>query len=106
MSNRHHRGPSRWAPLRTSRVLRRLRQQQRVPVQGGARTGAADDITGGDVPVVDLFVILVENHRLEVRDAVRRLTMAMQAAGYPADSERVSAVDAMDILESVLGPTA
>ncbi len=57
----------------------------------------------GDVPVVDLFVILVENHHLEVRDAVARLTVGMLAAGYPADSEHVSATDAMDILEGILG---
>ena len=105
MSHHHQRG-SRWAPVRTGRVIRRLRQQQRVPVRAAVGTGGTEEISWGDVPIVDLFVILVENHRIEVRDAVRRLTLAMQAAGYPADSERVSAVDALDILESVLGPTA
>jgi hypothetical protein len=56
----------------------------------------------GEVSVVDLFVILVEHHRFEVREAVRRLTVGLLASGYPEDSERVSASDAMGILEDVL----
>jgi hypothetical protein len=63
-----------------------------------------DEIPLGDVSVVDLFVILVEDHRLEVREAVRLLMVGMLGAGYPADHESVAASDAMDILEEILGP--
>jgi hypothetical protein len=66
---------------------------------------ADEEVPLGEVPVIDLFVILVENHDFEVRDAVRRLTMAMLTAGYPADNDTVSATDAMDILESILKET-
>jgi hypothetical protein len=62
----------------------------------------SDQVELADVSVVDLFVILVESHRLEVRDAVRRLTLGLLTAGYPGDSERVSASDALDILQAVL----
>ena len=55
----------------------------------------------GDVAVADLFVLLVENHRLPVRDAVHHLTLGVLAAGYPADVEAVSASDAMDILDAI-----
>jgi hypothetical protein len=55
----------------------------------------------GDVPVADIFVLLVENHRLAVRDAVHHLTLGVLAAGYPADVEAVSASDAMDILDAI-----
>ena len=61
------------------------------------------EVALGDVSVVDLFVILVENHHYDVREAVRLLTLGMLAAGYPADNESVAASDAMDILEGILG---
>ena len=60
------------------------------------------EVALGDVSVVDLFVILVEHHRFEVREAVRLLTLGMVRSGYPADNESVSASDAMEILERIL----
>ncbi len=64
---------------------------------------SADEVSMGEVPVTDLFVILVENHDFEVREAVRQLLLGMLAAGYPEDAENLSASDAMDILEAILG---
>ena len=88
-------GPG-WTVVVHERVRDAGRQDPAVPA-GTDRVGL------GAVAVVDLFVILVENHHFEVREAVRLLTTGLLAAGYPGDSESVSASDAMDILEAVLG---
>ena len=66
-------------------------------------TGPVDEPSLGEVPIVDLFVILVEQHGFEVREAVRQLTLGMMAAGYQAEAERVGAADAMDIIEAIVG---
>ena len=103
--SRNLRAWSRTERLRSEEV-RLLSARRRVAAAAGGPTVPVtepDAVTLGDVSVVDLFVILVENHHLEVREAVRQLTMGMLSAGYPAESEKVSATDAMSILEVILG---
>ena len=101
MARRLH--PSHAPPVRASRRLRersspgdvRTRRTE-VPV------AAAAELPLGAVSVTDLFVILVENHAFQVREAVQALSLGMLAAGYPADHESVAATDALDILEAIL----
>ena len=99
----------RWSRATRRRAEAGLESGLRQPVPaaaggaGRARTPPARvDPALGEVPVVDLFVILVESHRFEVKQAVRRLNVGLLSAGYPEDAERVSASDALDILETIL----
>jgi hypothetical protein len=110
---RQHARASRTERLRRSRVLREPRVHpplyavprvvprvvEAVPPPTEVGLG---EVGMGEVPVVDLFIILVENHRMEVREAVQDITLGMLSAGYPADCDTVSATDAMDILEDIL----
>jgi hypothetical protein len=105
---RPHARASRAARLRRSRVLRERRAS--APLYAVPRlvprvvesVPPPTEVGLGEVPVVDLFIILVENHRMEVREAVQDITLGMLSAGYPADCDTVSATDAMDILEDIL----
>jgi hypothetical protein len=42
---------------------------------------------------------------MATRAAVRALIVALERAGYPADSDSVAAVDGIDIVQSILEPT-
>jgi hypothetical protein len=57
----------------------------------------------GEVPVTDLFTILVDQHGFPVADAVRAVATGLLRAGYPMDHDRVSPADAFDILDWALG---
>lgn len=88
----------------TLRASRRLRDRSGPDEARARRTPApaADELLLGAVSVTDLFVILVEHHAFQVRDAVHALSLGMLAAGYPADHESVAATDALDIMEAIL----
>ena len=100
---RQHARASRAERLRRSRTLRERRAcRPTYAVHGLEPVPPPTEVALGEVAVVDLFIILVENHRMEVREAVQDITLGMLSAGYPADCDSVSATDAMDILEDIL----
>ena len=53
----------------------------------------------GEVRVVDLLALLVEQHSLSPAQARCALSVGMLGAGYPSGHPRVAAVDAFDVME-------
>jgi hypothetical protein len=100
-------GLRRWsASTRESSTAQRQRAvaaKSSVTQLGGDR-GVPRPPTGlpglGSVRASDLLDWLVQSYDLTASEAERALRVAMLAAGYPADYDEVSAVDAFDVLET------
>lgn len=80
----------------------------RRPADTATRPRAADPAAEpvlpglGEVSMPELVSILVDRHGMSPVHAVKVLSTATVAAGYPAGYDRVSAVDAFGILEWAL----
>jgi hypothetical protein len=79
-------------------------QALRAPEPEAVVGFGAGDAELGEVRVTELFTVLVERHRFGVIEAVRALARGLLVAGYPTETEVVSAADAFSIVEWVVGP--
>jgi hypothetical protein len=64
---------------------------------------AADGpVSLGSLQVSELFEILIDHHGFTVTGAVRALVVALEQAGYPAETSAVAAADGMEVIQSIL----
>jgi hypothetical protein len=91
-----------WSEVLIARSLQARRTATEAGRQSGRRRAKEMSPAIEPVAISELFTILVDHHGLGVLDAVRCLAVQMAAAGYPEETDFVSASDAVEITHSIL----